>query len=85
MKRILVVLALLTAACDDERKPLTIQQTSNPTYQVAYLFEQDGCRVYRFEDELRYRYFVTCAGSTSQQIQNGKTTRPDDIQTVVTP
>lgn len=81
MKRILVILALLTTACDD-RKPLTIQQTTNPNYQVAYLFEQDGCRVYRFEDEFRSHYFVTCTGSTSQRINSGKTTRPDDIQTV---
>jgi len=38
---------------------------NNETYKVEYLFEHDGCKVYRFRDESRYVYFTNCQGNTS--------------------
>ena len=32
---------------------------NNTTYKVSYLFEHDGCRVYRFYDRGNYVYFTT--------------------------
>ena len=32
----------------------------NQTYKVEYLFEHDGCKVYRFEDAGHYVYFTNC-------------------------
>lgn len=38
---------------------------SNKDYIVSYLFEHDGCKVYRFDDAGEYVYFTTCNGETS--------------------
>ena len=35
---------------------------ANPDYKVKYLFERDGCRVYRFYDRGEYVYFTNCTG-----------------------
>lgn len=48
---------------------------NNTTYEVEYLFEYDGCKVYRFEDKGRDVYFTNCQGETigmtdSTQIRN---------------
>jgi hypothetical protein len=40
-----------------EQKPI-----NNPTYEVAYLFEYEGCKVYRFEDGKQSVYFTNCRG-----------------------
>ncbi|MCG8582984.1 MAG: DUF4884 domain-containing protein [Bacteroidales bacterium] len=32
---------------------------NNDDYQISYLFEHEGCKVYRFCDEGRYVYFTT--------------------------
>ncbi len=37
---------------------------NNTTYQVQYLFEHDGCKVYRFYDGY-YVYFTNCNGETT--------------------
>jgi Domain of unknown function (DUF4884) len=46
-------------------KPLTKQKAdNNNTYTVQYLFDHDGCKVYRFKDEGHYVYFTSCKGET---------------------
>jgi hypothetical protein len=37
---------------------------NNQTYKVDYLFENDGCKVYRFYDRANYVYFTNCQGET---------------------
>jgi Domain of unknown function (DUF4884) len=37
---------------------------NNKTYTIEYLFEHDGCRVYRFQDGFNWVYFTNCTGST---------------------
>ena len=60
-----------------ERKPAS----NNADYNVEYLFEHDGCKVYRFRDygnNGEYIYFTNCNGnaisftndSTKTQITN---------------
>lgn len=41
------------------------EPVNNNTYVVDYLFEHDGCKVYRFYDRGRYVYFTKCDGSYS--------------------
>ncbi len=41
------------------------EPVNNNTYIVDYLFEHDGCKVYRFYDRGRYVYFTKCDGSYS--------------------
>ncbi len=61
----LLALAVLTSlsfsACFVQR-PVSIKQAdNNPDYDVNFLFEHDGCRVYRFYDmwSASYVYFTT--------------------------
>lgn len=46
--------------------PLKIGESeNNSTYTVSYLFEHDGCKVYRFYDKGNYVYFTTRGDVTS--------------------
>lgn len=46
--------------------PITAQKAvNNSTYEVDYLFEHDGCKVYRFLDNHEYVYFTNCTGVVS--------------------
>lgn len=38
---------------------------TNSTYQVEYLFEHEGCKVYRFMDMGHYIYFTNCKGDVT--------------------
>lgn len=38
---------------------------NNPSYKVEYLFEHDGCKVYRFMDMGNYVYFTNCQGDVT--------------------
>lgn len=61
----LLFFILLMIGCHIE-KPLTKQQAkNNTTYTVEYLFEHDGCKVYRFKDDGHYVYFTSCKGETT--------------------
>ncbi len=45
--------------------PLTIEPPkNNNTYNVEYLFEHEGCKVYRFRDQGQYVYFTNFKGET---------------------
>ena len=44
---------------------------NNRTYEVSYLFEHDGCKVYRFYDMGHYVYFTTRGDVTA--IKNDST------------
>ncbi|WP_372650393.1 DUF4884 domain-containing protein [Draconibacterium sp.] len=70
-------LFLLFTACSGV--PITIKSPeNNSTYNVEYLFEYDGCKVYRFYDQGEYVYFTNCKGdvtsfacdSTKTRIEN---------------
>jgi hypothetical protein len=45
---------------------------NNKDYEVAFLFEHDGCKVYRFEDGGQLIYFTSCNGETTR-IQSDST------------
>ncbi|MCC8144667.1 MAG: DUF4884 domain-containing protein [Tannerellaceae bacterium] len=38
---------------------------NNATYRVDYLFEHEGCKVYRFFDRGQAVYFTNCTGTVS--------------------
>jgi hypothetical protein len=38
---------------------------NNKTYQVDFLFEHDGCKVYRFHDKGNIVYFTNCNGDVT--------------------
>ena len=49
-------------ACTISEPLLTRESDNNYTYEVDYLFEHEGCRVYRFYDRGHYVYFTNCRG-----------------------
>jgi Domain of unknown function (DUF4884) len=51
------------SSCITHYKAISEQKpTNNPTYEVAYLFEHEGCKVYRFLDGKQCVYFTNCNG-----------------------
>jgi hypothetical protein len=65
MKNLLPFIVLIIASgCGIGRSiPLKTQEPeNNQTYKVDYLFEHEGCKVYRFYDRGNYVYFTNCNG-----------------------
>ncbi len=63
-KLFFLAITTIFAACQTG-VPLTIEPPkNNKTYNVEYLFEHDGCKVYRFYDHFQYVYFTNCKGET---------------------
>lgn len=97
MKRTLLIAALPVLAagcltsCMLQRSVSVSQAQNNPDYTVSYLFEHDGCRVYRFYDALSdsYVYFTTqgdVTGIANDSVrQQTVTYRHRDRQPVVKP
>lgn len=65
---------LLFFSCYTERALVTGPSQNNDTYRVDYLFEHDGCKVYRFYDMGSYVYFSNCSGDITA-IKNDSTKR----------
>lgn len=56
-----------TQSCRSVEVPISTQRASNnSTYKIAFLFEHDGCKVYRFEDGGQLIYFTSCNGETTR-------------------
>jgi len=68
----LVLFALFLNSCSIGRPISTLQPSNNGTYEVDYLFEHDGCKVYRFQDEGHWVYFTNCQGDVTS-FQNDST------------
>lgn len=63
MKKNLLIVSLVSLCSCTVQQPLVVADSdNNKTYAVAYLFEHDGCKVYRFYDQGRYVYFTNCNG-----------------------
>lgn len=59
MKKLLIVcLSILILSCKTEPK----ESFQNGNFKIDLLFEQDGCRVYRFMDGGRFIYWSNCEG-----------------------
>jgi len=72
---ILTALSIILAGCFAQRPLASEQPKNNKTYEVEYLFEHDGCKVYRFSDFGNWVYFTNCNGETvsiadSAQVRN---------------
>jgi hypothetical protein len=76
MKKLLVLtlVIILLASCRGEAQ----SSTQVGDYQVEFLFETDGVKVYRFRDNGRDHYF-TNRGETMSTYQSGKVTNNETI------
>ncbi|HAC72194.1 hypothetical protein SDC9_111108 [bioreactor metagenome] len=74
--KILMLIALTSVmyCCSSlYRLPVSTEiPVNNQSYQVDYLFEHDGCKVYRFYDRGQYVYFTNCQGEVTS-IKNDST------------
>jgi hypothetical protein len=70
----IMVGAMIFGACSND--PMSKERLGkDDVFEVEYLFEKDGVKVYRFEDGGRYHYFTTKGETIStQQNSSGKTT-----------
>lgn len=81
-RAMILALLLCLTGCNDGKGPAPGQRATD-YYDVTFLFERDGCRLYRFDDGPHYHYFASCPGSTSSRVSAGKTSRPDEVITGV--
>ena len=74
----LTAFILIFTSCFSNRPISKDRPANNETYDVEYLFEHDGCKIYRFYDRGYYVYFTNCKSditvikddSTKTVIQN---------------
>lgn len=65
MQKLIPFIAILAFASCSISRPLRSEPSqNNDTYTVQYLFEHDGCKVYRFYDRGNYVYFTNCRGES---------------------
>jgi hypothetical protein len=78
--------ALVLHSCYIPKPVASYTPENNKTYTVYYLFEHEGCKVYRFEDFNNTVYFTNCrnditsisSDSTKKRIVNLGTLPIDD-------
>jgi hypothetical protein len=69
---LLAILMLGGYSCTIGRPLAYTKADNNKTYDVQYLFEHDGCKVYRFQDNGHFIYFTNCKGDVTS-IENDST------------
>lgn len=83
MKQLLsfaIIAATGFTSCSVNEPLVRAKAQNNNTYQIDYLFEHDGCKVYRFQDDGRYVYFTNCTGDVTS-VENDST--ETKIQTII--
>ncbi len=66
----------LLQSCGSVRMPISTHvPENNKNYEVDFLFEYDGCRVYRFYDRGNYVYFTNCNGEVSSVVNDSTVIR----------
>lgn len=71
MKKLMILVALMLIGCVKEPE----SSETKGSFDVELLFENDGCKVYRFFDG-RYIYYTDCSGKTFyyENTKNGSNT-----------
>ncbi|MFW5758724.1 MAG: DUF4884 domain-containing protein [Bacteroidota bacterium] len=85
---LLAAVASVFFSCTVRKPVASTPPENNDSYRVHYLFEHEGCKVYRFFDKGNYVYFTNCNGdvtavtSDSTQVRvMGKALIPNTGQT----
>lgn len=69
---------LLLIGCD-ETKPISHEKTASG-YTIQFIFEKDGCKVYRFRtgDSGTWIYYTDCRGNVQHTYKRGKQPKRTD-------
>ena len=79
MKNLLILGIILLGLVGCTNEPMSKERIGKDDgFEVEYLFEKDGVKVYRFWDVGHYHYFTT-GGETMTQQQEGKSSYPENI------
>jgi hypothetical protein len=73
---LVIVVGMLLTGCYKDPQSMT---TVGNGFQVEFLFEKDGIKMYRFLDGGRHHYF-TSTGETISSHSEGKNTVDENIQ-----
>ena len=70
MKKLLIpIIAILALSSSCKKDPISIEHKGE--FKLEFLFESDGCKMYRFIDGGRYIYWSSCSGNTYEEHQEG--------------
>lgn len=77
---ILMLAAVLFVGCVNDAK----ESVQNGDFKVEFLFEQNGCKMYRFKDGGTYVYWSDCQGKVQYDYstQSGKSRVTHKMETV---
>lgn len=65
---LIMVLSLSSCVKDGQSKEVV------GAFEVEFLFENEGCRVFRFNDGGHFVYYTDCRGNTTYSASYGKST-----------
>ncbi len=83
MKRFLPFLLCIPFTGCFVQQPVKEEITkNNQDYTVDYLFEHEGCKVYRFYDRGKYVYFTNCSGEAIAKTDSTTVTNSTGPKTV---
>lgn len=83
MKKLILLLILFSlVSCVQRVSPESTQQVGNFTNE--FLFEIDGCKMYRFKDGGRYIYWSDCRGKIQYDYttKSGKNNTTHHVETI---
>jgi len=72
---LLSILISALYSCSVQQPISSAPPQNNATYEVEYLFEHDGCKVFRFYDNGNYVYFTNCTGDVTSIKNDSTSTR----------
>jgi len=75
-----MLVAVLFVGCVNDPK----SEVQNGNFKVEFLFEQNGCKMYRFNDGGRYIYWSDCQGKVQSDYtqSTGKSTVTHHFESV---
>ena len=77
---LVAIFSVILFSCVSTRNPVaTSLPDNNKSYKVDYLFEHEGCKVYRFWDMGNYVYFTNCVGEVTSIANDSTSTRVTNI------
>jgi len=87
MKYICIVCIIISFySCKKTELKNSQELITNGSFQLEFLFEQNGCKMYRFEDNGRFIYWTDCQGKIQSDYErnNGKHRKYYKEETITT-
>lgn len=65
-----IILSFNMISCMIQEPISVAAPENNKTYEIEYLFEHDGCKMYRFMDKGTYIYFSNCNNDVTHVVND---------------